>query len=103
LYLNSELFFFLVVDRLPQQIQDGVRYQRSLKLGKAIRAGIAARRAADKENDEATTAAKKAKATYMVDPKKFASTASEEQLALELTEEDLGTEETHKILQCKIR
>jgi hypothetical protein len=48
-------------------------------------------------------AAKKAKVTYMVDPKKFASTATEDELAQDLTEEDLGTEETHRILQCKIR
>jgi len=92
-----------VVDRLPFQIVDGVRYESSKKLGKTIRAKIAANRASDKDKDEAKTLVKKAKATYMVDPWKFASTASEEELALELTEADLGTEDTHRILQCKIR
>jgi len=90
-----------VVDRLPNQVVDGVRYERSKKLGKSIRSGIAAKRAADKDKNEVTTMLKKAKATYMVDPWKFASAATEEELALELTENDLGTEDTLRILQCK--
>jgi hypothetical protein len=92
-----------VEDRLPNRIRDGVRYAGEKRHGKKIREGIDKKRAADKGNDEATTMAKKAKVTYMVDPKKFASTATEDELAQELTEEDLGTEETHRILQCKIR
>jgi hypothetical protein len=94
-----------VEDRLPHKICDGLRYERSKKLGKEIHDAIASKRKADKDKDkhEAATVAKKAKATYMVDPKKFGATATEAQLAQELTVDDLGTEETHKILQCKIR
>jgi hypothetical protein len=95
--------FGLVEDRLPNRIRDGVRYVAEKRHGKKIREGILKKRAADKDKDEAVRAAKKAKATYMVDPKKFASTATEDELAQELTEEDLGTEDIHRILQCKIR
>ena len=90
-------------DRLHNRIQDGVRYERGKKHGKKIRDGIARKRAENKEADEATITAKRAKATYMVNSLKFSSKATEEQLAQELTEADLGTEETFKILQCKIR
>ena len=90
-------------DRLPNRIRDGVRYAGEKRHGKNIQEEIDKKRAADKNRDEATMAAKKAKVTYMVDPKKFASTATEDELAQDLTEEDLGTEETHRILQCKIR
>ncbi len=88
---------------MPNRIRDGVRYTAEKRHGKKIREGIHARRAADKDKDESVRAAKKAKTTYMVDPKKFASTATEDELAHELSEEDLGTEDTHRILQCKIR
>jgi hypothetical protein len=96
---------FSADDRLPNKISDGLRYERSKKLGKEIRDAIALKRKADKEKnkDTAATVAKKAKATYMVDGKKYGATATEAQLAQELTLDDLGTEETHKILQCKIR
>jgi hypothetical protein len=46
---------------------------------------------------------KRAKVTYMVDSKRFYSSATAAQLAQELTEEDLGEEETHRILQFKVR
>lgn len=46
---------------------------------------------------------KRQKAAYMVCPKKFNSTASEEEMAEEIREEDFGTEEAHRVLQCKIR
>lgn len=90
-------------DRLHNRIQDGVRYERGKVYGKKIQDGIARKRAATKESDEATTTAKRAKVKYMVNSVKFDSKATEEELAHELTEADLGTEETLKILQCKIR
>ena len=90
-------------DRLHNRIQDGVQYERGKVHGKTIRDGIARKRAANKDKDEATITAKRAKATYMVNALKFGSKATEEQLAQELTEANLGTEETFKILQCKIR
>lgn len=93
----------LVLDRSAEQIQDGVRYQASLRLRIKLGDDIVSKRAAIKENNKVTKAVKKAKATYIVDAAKFASTATEEQLALDLTEADLGTKDTHKILQCKIR
>jgi len=92
-----------VYDRLAEQIQEGVRYQASLRLKEQIRAGIVAKRAATKDNNEATKAVKRAKVTYIVDGDKFDSKVSEQQLALDLTEDDLGTEETHQILQHKIQ
>jgi len=94
-----------VEDSLPNKIFNGLRYERSKKLGKEIRDAIALKRQADKDKnkEEAATVAKKAKATYMVDSKKFGATATEAQLAQEMTVDDLGTNETHKILQCKIR
>jgi hypothetical protein len=88
---------------LAEKIQDGVRYQASLWRKAEIQQGIAAKRASAKENNEATKAVKRSKATYIVDSIKYDSKATEEQLALDLTEEDQGTEETHKILQCKVR
>jgi len=74
-----------------------------MKLGKKIRAGISAKRAANKDKDEVTEVVKRSKIMYMVNPRKFAATATEEQLARELTMKDLGVDETHEILQCKIR
>jgi hypothetical protein len=47
--------------------------------------------------------AKRRKAAYMVCPKKFGSTATEEEMSEELREEDFGTEDSHRIIQCKIR
>ena len=90
-------------DRLHKRIQDGVRYERGKVFGKAIRDGISRKRAANRDEDEATITAKRAKATYMVNSVKFSSKATEEQLAQDLTEADMGTEEAFKILQCKIR
>jgi len=92
-----------VPDRLAQKIQEGVRYQASLRVKEQIRNGIAAKRAATKDDTEASKAVKRSKVTYIVDSGKFDSKVSEHQLALDLTEEDLGTEETHQILQHKIR
>ncbi len=93
--------FFVVDDRLPYRIRDGVRYEAAKRRGKKIQDGIAKKRSADK--DEAEKAAKKQKAAYMVCPKKFGSTATEDEMAEDLREEDFGTEDTHRILQCKIR
>jgi len=92
-----------VPDRLAEKIQEGVRYQASLRVKEQIRNGIAAKRAAPKDDTEASKAVKRSKVTYIVDSGKFDSKVSEHQLALDLTEEDLGTEETHQILQHKIR
>ena len=44
-------------------LYDGVRYERSKKLSKEIRDGIALKRAANKDKDEAKITAKKAKTT----------------------------------------
>ena len=99
----THLVLCLENDRSAEKIQDGVRYQASLRQKATIQHGIAAKRSSAKENNEATKAVKRSKATYIVDSVKFDSKATEEQLALDLTEQDLGTEETHKILQCKVR
>jgi hypothetical protein len=39
----------------------------------------------------------------MVDSNRFYSSATKDELAQELTEEDLGDEETYRILQHKVR
>jgi hypothetical protein len=92
-----------VDDPLLSKLVDGVRYQASLRLKEQIQAGITTKRAANKDDNDATKAVKRVRATYIVDDVKFASVATEQQLALDLTEEDLGTEETHQIIQHKIR
>ena len=48
--------------------------------------------ASAKENNEATKAVKRSKAIYILDSIKYDLKALDEQLALDLTEEDLGTE-----------
>jgi hypothetical protein len=92
-----------VDDRLPHKVRDGVRYERTQKLGKKIKAVIVAKRATNKELDEVSDVVKRAKIVYMINPTKYAATATEEQMARDLTLDDLGLEETHEILQCKIR
>jgi hypothetical protein len=47
--------------------------------------------------------AKKHKVVYLVNPKKFASVTTTEEMAQRFTDEELGKEDTHRILQCKIR
>ena len=93
----------LVEDRLANRIRDGVRYKaETTRNGKKIQDG-ANKRAAEKDEDEATARVKRVKVTYMVDAQRFYSSVTADQLSRELTEEDLGKEETHKILQCKVR
>ncbi len=77
-------------DALARKIQEGVRYQASLRVKEQIRAAT-----------KKTTRLQKRQRG--VDSKKFDSKVSEHQLALDLTEDDLGTEETHQILQHKRR
>jgi hypothetical protein len=90
-----------VNDRLPYRIRDGVRYAGESKRGKKILDQVK-KRAPSQEDDRRKTA-KKQKAAYMVNAKKFASTATEEEMSQEMGEEELGTEDAHRILQCKIR
>ena len=88
---------------MANRIRDGVRYKAETSHGKKIREGIKNKCAAEKDKDEATARVKRVKVTYMVDPKRFFSSATADELARELTQEDLGMEDTHKILQCKVR
>ncbi len=46
---------------------------------------------------------RKFKVMYMVIDQKFGSVATEDELAQEFVEQDLGMDDTHRILQCKIR
>ncbi len=64
-------------DRLAEKIQEGVRYKASLRVKEQIRNGIAAKRAATREDSEATKAVKRSKVTYIVDSGKFNSKVSE--------------------------
>ena len=54
-------------DRLAEKIQEGVRYQASLRVKEQIGNGIAAKRAATRDDSEASKAVKRSKVTYIVD------------------------------------
>jgi hypothetical protein len=75
--------------------------------GAKIKAGIekAKKRSNPTEEDEGGSAkkARKYKSVYLVNPRKFDSVASAEERALEFCLEDLSLEDTHRILQSKIR
>jgi hypothetical protein len=95
---------FTVNDRLPYHIRDGVRYVDVNKRGTKIRDGIKnAKKRFTATEDGDSVQAKKHKAVYLVNPKKFASVATTEEMAQRFTDEQLGKEDTHRILQCKIR
>jgi ribosomal protein L12E/L44/L45/RPP1/RPP2 len=89
-------------DRLHYRIRDGVRHLAEKLRGKKISEGIekAKKRAVSAEN---ATKTKKQKEVYMVNPKKFASEASQEEMTQAFSEADLDTEDLHRILQCKIK
>jgi hypothetical protein len=89
-----------VNDRLPYRIRDGVRYIAEKRHKTQIQDGIKKKRTA---SDEESNVSKNPKAAYMVCAKKFGTRAIETEMAQELTEDDLGIESTHRILQCKIR
>jgi hypothetical protein len=91
-------------DRLPYHIRDGVRYLADQGLKKKIEDGIKEKKRAAPGDPELTKKkGKKLKEFYLVNSKKFAATASEEELARDLGEDDLGTDDVHRIIQCKIR
>ena len=98
--LYVPFFIITVNDRLAHRIRDGVRYLAEKRHKNQIQDGIKKKRTA---SDNDSNVSKKPKAAYMVCKKKFGARASESEMALELTEDDLGTESTHRILQCKIR
>jgi hypothetical protein len=52
---------------LAEKIQEGVRYQASLRVKEQIGNGIAAKRAATRDDSEASKALKRSKVTYIVD------------------------------------
>ena len=87
-------------DRLPFKIRDGVRYKAVERRGKNIDGGLEKKR---KKGETSQTPSKKQTASYMVIAEKFGAKATEEEMGLDLTEEHLGTEDTFRILQCKIR
>ncbi len=91
-------------DRLHYHIQDGVRTMVEKERGTKIKAGIekAKKRTPTEEGPEAKKT-KKFKAVYLVNPKKFDSVATARERAREFSQDDLGSEETHRILQNKIR
>ncbi len=99
---NTRILILFVDDRLVHKLVDDVRYQASLRLKEDIQAGNATKLAVNKDDNEATKAVKRARETYIVNAAKFSSIVTEQQLAHDFTEEDLGTEETHQILQHKI-
>ena len=82
------------------RIRDGVRYVAEQRHKKLVEDKMEVKRPS---SDKASNDSKKQKAAYLVCPKKFSSRATEDEMAQELTEDDLGTDATHRILQCKIR
>jgi hypothetical protein len=97
---TGTLFIIAENDRLPYRIRDGVRYIAEKRHKTQIQEGIKMKRTA---SDKESNVSKKPKAAYMVCAKKFDARASENEMGQELTEDDLGTDTTHRILQCKIR
>ena len=94
------MYFILATeDRFPFHIRDGVRYVAKTRKGRKILSDIAQKRSAGEEVKKKH----KVKRMYMVNPHKFLSSATAEELERDLTEADLGQEETHRILQWKIR
>ncbi len=93
-------FFISAKDRLHYRIVDGVRHELKKRYGEKIREKIAKKRAADQNSDD--PAPKKMKRAYMVNCDKISASATEEEMALELSEEDLGTEDAYRIMQCNI-
>jgi hypothetical protein len=93
-----------VDDRLPYHIRDGVRYENVNRRGAKIKLGIKdSKKKAPPVEDAETRKVKRPKTVYLVNSKKFASTATAEEMSQLFSEEDLGKEDTHRILQCKIR
>jgi hypothetical protein len=91
-------------DRLPYHIRDGVRYLADQNHKTKILDGIKEKKRTSPSDPEVPKKrGKKLKEFYLVNPKKFAATASEEELAHDLSEDDLGTDDVHRIIQCKIR
>jgi hypothetical protein len=94
------IIFIVAKDRLHYRLVDGVRHELKKRYGEKIREKIAKKRAADQNSDD--PAPKKMKPAYMVNCDKISASATEEEMALELSEEDLGTEDACRIMQCKI-
>ena len=94
------IIFIVAKDRLHYRLVDGVRHELKKRYGEKIREKIAKKRAADQNSDD--PAPKKMKPAYMVNCDKMSASATEEEMALELSEKDLGTEDACRIMQCKI-
>jgi hypothetical protein len=94
------IIFIVAKDRLHYRLVDGVRHELKKRYGEKIREKIAKKRAADQNSDD--PAPKKMKPAYMVNTDKISASATEEEMALELSEEDVATEDCCRILQCKI-
>jgi hypothetical protein len=100
------LFFFTGNDRLPYHIRDGVCYVADKARRQDLQEMIQKekKRARDAtSNEPKKTKGKKVPEMYLVNSKKAASEATEEEMSRDLTEDDLGTDDAHRILQCKIR
>jgi hypothetical protein len=100
-----KLFIPSVNDRLPFHIRDGIRFIAEKRHKTKIQEGIEniKKRTPTGEDAGPRKKAKKTKVVYLVNPKKYASVATEEEMAQDFSEEDLGTEDTYRIHQCKIR
>jgi hypothetical protein len=93
-------FFIVAKDCLLHSIVDGVRHELKKRYREKIREKIAKKRAADQNSDDLVP--KKMKLAYMVNCDKNSASATEEEMALKLSEEDLGTEDACRIMQCNI-
>jgi hypothetical protein len=94
-------------DRLHFHIRDGVRTVFERNRGAKIKDGIerARQKNTGTADDEGpgVRKARKSKSVYLVDPKKFDSVATPEERSTEFSLGDLGDEDTHRILQSKVR
>lgn len=88
-------------DKLALQLIHNLRYADSLTYKQKIEEGIGKRRA----EGQATAQQKKMrqKDVYLVDKDKFYSAATADELARDIAEAELDTEDGHRIVQAKIR
>jgi response regulator of citrate/malate metabolism len=87
-------------DRLHYHIRDGVGHLKKCRKRAGILDKIDEKKKTEKEKEKGV---RKSTLMYMVNSQKFASEATAEELAKELSTADIGIEDTHRILQCKIR
>ena len=102
---NNIFPFTQVEDRLPEHIQDALRYADSLEKKKRVLEGGASHKQEGEGNHDLPGAkkAKRLKEVYVVNKIKYHSTATADELSSEVDPNELDTEDGHRIIQAIIR